>query len=448
MKFELIKSMELHKKALNFMPGGVSSNARLWQNICDVYCPCTIFVKKAFGSHLWDVDGNEYIDYRMAFGPVILGHSNIHVRKRIHQNLKNGTIHAFDSEMEIKVAEKINSFFPSIEMLRFSVSGTEATMHALRIARAYTGKKKIVKFEGHYHGGHDYLLFSTTSSLSDLPIKPKPSSLGIPEEISKLIFVNEWNDFEGIEKTVKNHHNEIAAIITEPIMGNAAAIQPKKDYLQFLKELCDKYNIILIFDEVKTGFRVSDGGAQKLFGVKPHLTTLAKAMGNGYPVSVIGGSKEIMQIIGKNKVFHGGTYAGHPISLTAVDATLSEIRKGYVHKKIDIFGKKLMTGIKDIFQDNKINGIIQGQPGMFQFMFTDKEQISTFRTFLNCDLEFYSKLQNLLLKKGIMVDETNAEPIFTSSAHTKDDLSKTLESLDSVISLVKKSKIKKSKNRF
>jgi glutamate-1-semialdehyde 2,1-aminomutase len=182
-------------------------------------------------------------------------------------------------------------------MLRFSVSGTEATMHALRIARAYTGKKKIVKFEGHYHGGHDYLLFSTTSSISDLPIKPKSVSPGIPEEISKLILVNEWNDFEGIEKTVKNHHNEIAAIITEPIMGNAAAIQPKKDYLQFLKELCDKYNIVLIFDEVKTGFRVSDGGAQKLFGVKPHLTTLAKAMGNGYPVSVVGGSKEIMQII-------------------------------------------------------------------------------------------------------------------------------------------------------
>ena len=448
MAFKLTRSLALHKQASKLMPGGVSSNARLWYDICPIFGPCTIFVKKASGSQLWDVDGNQYIDYRLAFGPVILGHSNPHVRKKITQSLKNGTIYAFDTELEIKVAEKIRSLVPSAEMIRFSVSGTEATMHAIRIARGYTGKKKIVKFEGHYHGGHDYLLFSTTSAISELPVKPKPASLGIPEELSKLVLVNEWNDFAGIEKTVKEQHSEIAAIITEPVMGNAASIQPKEGYLKFLKELCDKNDIVLIFDEVKTGFRLSDGGAQKLFGVKPHLTTFAKSLGNGYPISAIGGSKEIMQKIGKHKVFHGGTYAGHPLSLAAADVTLSEIKKGYVHKNIERFGKKLMNGIIDIFQDRKIKGIVQGQPGMFQFVFTNKDKISTFRELLQCDLEFYSKLQKLVLEKGIMIDETNAEPLFTSAAHTKDDLKKTLEAIDAVIPIVKSSKMHVRKNRF
>lgn len=430
------------------MPGGVSSNARLWYDICPIYGPCTIFVEKASGSHLWDVDGNEFIDYRMAFGPVILGHSNLQVRRRIHQSLKKGTIYAFDNELEIDVAEKIRSLVPSVEMIRFSVSGTEAVMHALRIARGYTGKKKIVKFEGHYHGGSDYVLYSTTAELSELPPRPKPSSLGIPGEIEDLVFVNEWNDFEGIEKTVKKHANEIAAIITEPVMGNAAAITPKEGYLKFLRDLCDKYNIVLIFDEVKTGFRLSDGGAQKLFGVKPHLTTFAKSLGNGYPISAIGGTKEIMQNIGKHKVFHGGTYAGHPISLAAADTTLTEIKKGYIHKKIENFGSALMKGIKDIFEDRKINALVQGYPSLFQFVFTQKERISTFRELLECDLKLYSKLQLALLNRGVLIDETNAEPIFTCASHTAEDLNKTLEALDASIPIAQKSTVKEQKHRF
>lgn len=440
--------MALHKEASKIMPGGVSSNARLWYDICPIYGPCTIFVDRASGSHLWDVDGNEYVDYRLAFGPVILGHGNLAVRRRIHQSLKKGTVYAFDSELEIKVAKKIKSLVPSAEMIRFSVSGTEAVMHALRIARGYTGKKKIVKFEGHYHGGSDYVLYSTTAAISEPPPRPRPTSLGIPEEIGDLILVNEWNDFEGIEKTVKEHHNEIAAIITEPVMGNAAAIPPKEGYLKFLRELCDKYDILLIFDEVKTGFRLSDGGAQKIFGVKPHLSTFAKSLGNGYPISAIGGSKEIMQKIGKNKVFHGGTYAGHPLSLAAADTTLTEIKAGHVHDKIEKFGGALMRGIRDIFADRKVKGLVQGFPAMFQFVFTEKDGVSTFRELLQCDLKLYSKLQLLLLGKGILIDETNAEPIFTCAAHTKEDLAKTLEALDALLPAAQKSMMKEQKHRL
>lgn len=442
------RSQELHKKASRILPGGVSSNARLWYDICPIYGPCTIFVDRASGSHLWDVDGNEYVDYRLGFGPVILGHGNQAVRRRIGKSLKKGTIYAFDNELEIKVAEKIQSLVPSAEMIRFSVSGTEAVMHALRIARGYTGKKKILKFEGHYHGGSDYMLYSTTAAISDLPPRPVPASLGIPDEVQELTLVNQWNDFGETERTVREHANDLAAIITEPVMGNAAAIQPKEGYLKFLRELCDRHGIVLIFDEVKTGFRLSDGGAQKVFGVKPHIATFAKSLGNGYPISAIAGTKEIMQKIGKNRVFHGGTYAGHPLSLAAADTTLDQIMQGNVHKRIDRFGGALMRGISQVFEDRKIDGLVQGSPGMFQFVFTKKDTVSNFRELLQCDLKLYSKLQLLLLGKGIMIDETNAEPIFTCAAHTKEDLQRTLEAIDSSIIPAKKSAMKEQKGRI
>ncbi len=439
-RLSLKNSILLHSKAKKVMPGGVSSNARLWYDICPIYGPCSIFIEKAKGSHMWDVDGNQYIDYRLGFGPVILGHADPFVKKRIREYDRKGTIFAFDTALEIQVANKFRSFVPSAEMIRFSVSGTEATMHALRIARGYTGKEKVVKFEGHYHGGHDYLLFSTASGVSKVVGKPHPTSLGIPKALEKLIIVNEWNDFESIEKTIKKHAKEIAAIITEPVMGNAAAIPPKKGYLKHLKDLCEKNNIVLIFDEVKTGFRLSKGGAQQLFGVKPHLSTFAKSMANGYPISAIVGLREIMEYVGSKKVFHGGTYAGHPISLVATDVTLDQMKNGKVHNKIENFGKTLMKGIQDIFHDRKMHTVVQGFPSMFQYVFTEKE-IYNYRDLMDTNLDLYSRLQYLLFNKGIIFDENIIEPIFTSAVHTKEDLTKTLEAIDECLPIVLKSKI-------
>ncbi len=243
----------------------------------------SIFISNARGSHVLDVDGNEYIDYKLGHGPVILGHGHPAVLDKVHQYDKRGAIYGSDTPLEVTLAEKIRSIVPSVEMIRYHISGTEATMHAIKIARACTGKEKILKFEGQYHGIHDYVSFSTEPGTESRRGTAQPDSIGIPKAIGKLTLVSEWNDFDVVEKTVKKHSDNIAAIITEPIIANAAVIPPRDSYLKFLRELCDKNGIVLIFDEVKTGFRVAKGGAQELLGVKPHLTTPAKSLGNSIP---------------------------------------------------------------------------------------------------------------------------------------------------------------------
>jgi glutamate-1-semialdehyde 2,1-aminomutase len=328
--------------------------------------------------------------------------------------------------LEISVAEKIESIVPSAEMIRFYVSGTEATMHAIKIARAYTGKEKILKFEGQYHGVHDYVSFSTAPSAESPRGKAQPDSIGIPKAIQKLTLVNQWNDFDAVEKTIRNESSNIAAIITEPVMANAAVIPPQDGYLKFLKELCDKNDIVLIFDEVKTGFRISKGGAQELFGVKPHLTALAKSFGNGYPISAVVGLRKIMKDNANRKILHQGTYARNPVSLAAADATIDEISKWHVHRNIERFGAALMKGITDILHDRKIDGIVQGYPSMFQVLLTKQDSVNNYREFLKCDREFSAKLQERLLKKGVMF----SEPSFTCASHDSEDLQQTLEAFD------------------
>jgi len=446
-EFVVSKSMEMYAKALRLMPGGVSSNARLWHKLCPIYAPCSIFVEKARGSHIWDVDGNEYVDYRLGFGPVILGHSYPSVHDRIHEYDERGIIYALDNPLEITVAEKVRSMVPSAEMIRFSVSGTEATMHAIRIARAYTGREKVVKFEGHYHGAHDYLLFSTDPPYSSVERKPYPMSLGIPKAIKDLVIVDRWNDFDSIEKTIRKNGRQIAAVICEPIMGNAAVIPPKEGYLKFLKELCEDNGIVLIFDEVKTGFRVAPGGAQQLFGVKPHLSTFAKSLANGYPISMIAGLEEIMQYVGPKKVVHGGTYASNPISLAAADATLDEFAASRVHKHIEGFGAKLVKGVKQVLEDRHVESIVQGFPSMFQLLFTDLGEVTNYRDLKFCDFEVFARLQLELLKHGMMIDEDNGEPLFTCYSHNEEDLERTLVAFDKALphALEKRPPLRRSK---
>ena len=447
-KLKIKKSMQLFSDALKVMPGGVSSNARLWQDayFCPIYTPCTIFAKRAYGSRIWDVDGNRYIDFRLGFGPIILGHGNPEVTRRVHTATKTGTVFALDNELELKVSKQIIDMVPCAEMVRFSVTGTEATMHAIRLARAYTGKEVVLKFEGHYHGGHDYLLWSTSPPY-DTKDRPYRQSLGIPAAIRKLVMVETWNNFEAIERTVKKYHKRIAAIITEPIMGNAAAIMPKPGYLKHLKELCDRYDIVLIFDEVKTGFRVSRGGAQEFFGVTPHIATFAKSISNGYPISAIAGQREIMELFGpgKRKVTQGGTFASNPLSLTAANATLDILRNREVYEHINVYGKRLMRGIGRILDGNNVDNVVQGHPSMFQYIATNnRDVIYNYRELKsNYHAGLYGKVQYWLMTKGVLVDEDNQECFYTCLAHSKEKtLTPTLDAFEASVQKALNSKFK------
>jgi glutamate-1-semialdehyde 2,1-aminomutase len=447
-KTRLKKSMALFSEALKIMPGGVSSNARLWQDavFCPIYTPCTIFAKRAYGSHIWDVDGNKYIDYRLGFGPIILGHGYPSVTEHVAKEIKKGTVYALDTELEIEVSKQMKEMVPCAEMVRFSVTGTEATMHAIRVARAYTGKDVIVKFEGHYHGGHDYLLWSTSPPY-DSKTRPYAQSMGIPPGIRKLIMVETWNNFSSIESLLKKHHKKIAAIITEPIMGNAAAIMPKPGYLKHLRELCDRYDVVLIFDEVKTGFRVSRGGAQELFGVKPDLATFAKSMSNGYPMSAIVGKKEIMELYGpgNHKVTQGGTYASNPLSLTAAKATLSVLRNREVYESINSYGRRLMRGIEKALTANKIETIVQGHPAMFQYIATNNRSVIYNYKELksNYHADLYAKIQYWLMTRGVLVDEDNQECFYSCLSHSKEKtLKPTLDAFESAVEKALNSKFK------
>ncbi len=431
-KFSFNKSLRLYKEALKIIPAGVGSNARLWKLSCPTLSPCTMFIKKAFGSHIWDVDGNEYIDYKLGYGPVILGHSYKKIHDAVHKADEEGLVYAADNELIIEVARAVKKFVPSVEMVRFANSGTEATLAAIRVARAFTKKDKIIKFEGHYHGWHDSVAFSVKPGYA-CEQKSVPASLGILDVVSHYTLTCEWNNFEEIEKMVKKNHREAAAIITEPVMGNAAAISPKDGYLKHLRDLCDEYGILLIFDEVKTGFRLAKDGAQGVFKVIPDLSTFAKSLGNGYPIAAFGGREDVMGLIGPGKVMHGGTYSANPVSLTAAKTTLNELKKPEVWRHLYSYGKKLMKGIDDILTAHKIPHIVHGFPTMFQFLLTERKEITNYRELRFCNIEDYAKLQYGLLKRGILLDEDNEEVIYISYSHSFSDLNTTLEAFEDAV---------------
>ncbi|RME07770.1 MAG: aminotransferase class III-fold pyridoxal phosphate-dependent enzyme, partial [Anaerolineae bacterium] len=281
------KTHELFAKARQYIPHGVNSNFRYWGD------DDTLIIERGQGAYVWDADGKRYIDYRLAFGPIILGHADPRVTQRVQQAIEKGTLFAWTTPLEIQVAERICRM-TGVEKVRLTNTGTEATFHALRIARAYTGREKFIKFEGQYHGMIDYFMFGTASS-SEKHLGPRddprtePMSLGIPQGIGDYVLNLPFNDFEILEETMAKHGEEIAAIFVEPILGNAAGILPKPGFLEKIRELCDKYGAVLVFDEVKTGFRIANGGAQEYFGIRADLVTYAKSLGNGFPIAAIGG---------------------------------------------------------------------------------------------------------------------------------------------------------------
>jgi len=436
--FSLKGSMYLYQQSLKVLPAGTGSNARIMRAVCPIGTPCTIFIDKARGARIWDVDGNDYIDYRLGYGPVILGHGYPRITRVVNRAQKEGAVYALGNELEIELAKKIIELVPCAEMTRFANSGTESTMVAVRIARGYTKKDKIIKFEGAYHGAYDYMLYSTDSPFTAPRRKPYPMSWGIPKGIDKYVLIEEWNNFSSIEQTVRKHHKDVAAIICEPVMGNAGCIPPRPGYLKHLRELCDKYGILLIFDEVKTGFRLALGGAQEVFNVIPDIACFAKSLGNGYPIAAVTGPEEIMSVVGPGKVLHGGTYSANPIAMAAGLATLDVLERKQVHEHIGKFGKRLMRGISAVFTDARMPHVIQGFPSMFQFFFTEKNGIWSYRDLEACDRNLYASLHVELLKHGVMIDEDNEEVIFTSFAHHSQELNETLAAFSDAVSAVKR----------
>jgi len=416
------QTQALQQRAKKVIPLGVNSNFRYWGE------GVTPYVQRAKGSHLWDVDGREYIDYRLAFGPVILGHADDTVDARVMQEIRNGVLAAMTGELEVELAEMIIEMCPGVEMVRLACSGTEATMHAIRIARAFTGRELILKFEGNYHGFQDYTLWSTYAPVEALgnprsPI-PVPSSSGIPKSLRESVITLPFNDFDGLDRAMRSYGEQIAAVITEPCQGNCGAILPLPGFLELIRQRTAETGSLLILDEVKTGFRIANGGAQEHYGLRPDIATYAKALGNGYPIAAIGGRSEIMSIIGHG-VAQGGTYTNNKPGVAAALATLHLLKSKPILKDIAAQGQRLMDGLKDIFEENGIQIVMNGYPAMFSFQLGVGQVVSQ-RDYSKSDQHLYEKLVVEAIKRGVMPDLDAREPWFLCAAHTDADIDQTL----------------------
>ena len=427
------KTYALQNRAQQVIPLGVNSNFRYWGE------GITPYVQKAKGAYLWDVDGKKYIDYRMAFGPIILGHSYEEVDKRVIEEIQNGVLFAMTSELEVAVAEMIVEMSPAIEMVRFACSGTEATMHAIRVARAYTGRDLLLKFEGNYHGFHDHTLWSTYAPVeaygnrrSPIPI---PASSGIPQKMRDFIITLPFNDSEGFERVMRSYGEQIAGVITEPCQGNCAAINPQDGFLELIRKKTEEYGCVFILDEVKTGFRIANGGAQEYYRINPDLVTYAKALGNGYPIAAFGGRREIMSIIGQG-VAQGGTYTNNKPGVAAAYATLTLLKSKPILKTIEKRGQRLMDGLKDILEDNDIPVVMTGYPAMFSFSL-GVDTVTSQRDWANSDQEMYLKLADKAIERGVMPDHDAREPWFLCYEHSDADVDETLNIYAEIVKEVK-----------
>ncbi|MGH8245966.1 MAG: aspartate aminotransferase family protein [Gammaproteobacteria bacterium] len=417
-------------KAARRLPLGVSSNFRYWGD------DRTLYVREGRGARLWDIDDNEYIDYRMAYGPSILGYQDQRVDQAAREGIAIGGVFALATEMEYRVADRISRMVPAAEMVRFSVSGTEAVMTALRLARAFTGKDSYVLVEGGYHGVFSETLWYTEVEdwdEDDGDPELLPYSDGVPELYSHLIYSVPLNDANRVEKIFKRHADTIAAFLMEPIMGNCCAITADVQYLEDIRWLCDKYEVVLILDEVKTGFRVAKGGVQELMGIKADLCTFAKAMANGYPISVIAGRQDIMRIIGDG-VVHGGTYTAHSVSLAAAEKTLEILHETTTLADIAGYGQRLREEIGKILSRRGISHCFVGPPAM-SGLFFDSTPPRDYRDWVNTDYTFYNALAPNLHDLGVLVEPDSREPWFVSAAHDELCLAETASRFEKAVDL-------------
>jgi glutamate-1-semialdehyde 2,1-aminomutase len=435
MIYTTTRSEAAYLAAQEVIAGGVNSGAR---GPGAGWVPGPPVVASGDGARIRDVDGNEYLDYLLALGPLVHGHRHPEITSRVRRAIEDiGTMFALPYELEAEAARKIVEAVPSVDLIRFGNSGTEVVLHATRLARAYTGRTVVVRFEGQYHGWADQLEWSHHPDLDAAGPRERPRAVpgspGIPEVIGQTLAVLPWNDQGAVERLIAERGREIAAILTEPIMGNTGVIPPQPGYLQFLREITAANGIVLIFDEVITGFRVALGGAQALYGVTPDLTTMAKALGGGFPVAALGGKREIMDQVSDGAVLHAGTYNANTIAVAATSASLDVLaRPGTYERLFDLSGR-LMSGMGQIFSRAGIPVQVQGVGPMFQFWFSETPIVDYRDAAAHLNSPKYQALALELHRRGVMVHPSNIELWFVSTVHTQADIDTTLDAFEGAV---------------
>ncbi|HIF9512974.1 glutamate-1-semialdehyde 2,1-aminomutase [Photobacterium damselae] len=418
------KSSDLFAKAQRTIPGGVNSPVRAFAGVGGT----PLFIERADGAYIFDADGKAYIDYVGSWGPMILGHNHTAIRDAVIEAARNGLSFGAPTEMEITMAEMVSRLVPSMEMVRMVSSGTEATMSAIRLARGFTGRDKIIKFEGCYHGHADCLLVKAGSGALTLG---QPSSPGVPEDFAKHTLTCTYNNLESVREAFASHPDQIACIIVEPVAGNMNCIPPVAGFLEGLREICDEFGALLIFDEVMTGFRVATGGAQGHYNIKPDLTTLGKVIGGGMPVGAFGGRREVMEYIAPTgPVYQAGTLSGNPVAMAAGHACLTVLTEEGNEARLANTTKRLAEGFKAAADKHGIPLLVHQVGGMFGFFFTDQKQVTCYEEVAKCDVERFKHFFHLMLDKGVYLAPSAFEASFTSLAHNSREIDATLEAAE------------------
>lgn len=429
---DISKSNAHFRKPLKRLPLGVSSSFRYWGD------ERTIYAARGKGGRLWDIDGNVYVDYRMGYGPAILGYADDRVDEAARRGMDIGGVFAMSTERELSVADRMAKMVPTIDLVRFSNSGTEAVMSALRVARAFTGRDSYVLIEGSYHGLFDAAMWTANmvewNPGSGLDPTMIPYSLGVPQRLKDLVYLTPMNDANRLEDIFKRHGGDIGAMLIEPIMGNCCAISATDEYVRAARDLCDKHGALLIVDEVKSGFRVAKGGVHSLHGIRPDICTFAKAMANGYPISAVAGREDVMRTFRTGGAAHGGTYTAHSISLAASEKCLEILDETPALATIAAYGEKLKAGIKDILDRRGIVHSFSGYPAMFGLFFAPKPP-DNYRDWKRSDFGFYDKMAYHLHDLGIICEPDSREPWLMCEAHDESCLANTLAAVTTAIDM-------------
>ncbi len=428
------RSEQLFEDAQKSLVEGVNSPSRG----AAVFSPAPVFLERGVGSHVWDADGNEYTDFMMSFGALIHGHAHPKLVEVVLQAMAEGSHFASATSAEVEAAERFRRMVLSAEAVRFTNTGSEATMLALRLARAHTRRTKFLKFEGHYYGWYDAFLLNAHGHPPEQLGSPEnpariPDSEGIPQSTFDDVVLAPWNDVSALERVMRTHGHELAAVISEPIMANMGCIPPRDGYLQKLRELTREYGVLLILDEVVTGFRYAPGGCQEYYSIQPDLSTFGKALGAGFPVGAVAGPRAILDRMrwGENMVLHYGTFNGHRLTMKVVAANLDLLSVNDMYRQLHALGDAAIAGLREVFRRRKVRAIVQGFGPMFQIYFTDRDEINDYRDYCTyVDASRYSRFVHLLLERGIYMTPSNGLHWIISTAHTEADIQTLIEAAD------------------